>query len=255
MLSALVELHDVTPHYEEEIYTTLHLLKTVGVRKFSLLVIPNFQGRYPIDQFQDWVSFIKGLGQEVVIHGFTHSSPFYWQTVIKTYREGEFFKKDLTETYRSVEKALDIMQKVGLHSKVFVPPAWIDNPYLEDVLYAFGIRFLGLRKVIKDLETNREIHSSSLTFANRYVLSFVSILAMPSLLRRNRSLKLIRLAIHAKDMRDKRKITIWRWVLNQVKKERRFVSYEEIFSESGHAPSLPRIQHARRVVERSAWVS
>lgn len=35
MLSALVELHDVTPHYEEEIYTTLHLLKTVGVRKFQ----------------------------------------------------------------------------------------------------------------------------------------------------------------------------------------------------------------------------
>ena len=63
-------------------------------------------------------------------------------------------------------------------------------------------------------------------------------MAVPTLLKLYRRAKVVRLSLHTRDFRDRRKIVLWRSILREVKKEREVISYEELFSKSRPAPSL-----------------
>ena len=235
---ALIEIHDVSPFYKREVYQAVEFLQRLKIEKFSLLVIPNHMEEYPLYKHQDFVGFLKALGQEIVLHGYSHKAKVKLSDILYTYGEGEFGEGGIEETYQKIEKALDIFEALSFTAKFFVPPAWISNPWLEDVLSAFGFRAVGYRDFIKDLQSEEKMPSPSITFSNRPVLSFLSLMAVPTLLKLYRRAKVLRLSLHTRDFRDRRKIVLWRSILKEVKKEREVISYEELFSKSRPAPSL-----------------
>ncbi|SHK52865.1 polysaccharide deacetylase family protein [Thermocrinis minervae] len=236
-MEVLVELHDVCPFYFEELVRAFKLLESSNVKKFSLLVIPNFLEKYPICSHERFLRAIKDLKQEVVLHGYTHSSRIRFRDLPFTYREGEFGGLSYEETYQRIYMALELLDACSIKSKTFVPPAWISNPHIENILRDLGLRFLGLRNRIVDLQKAIGLPSPSLTFSNRPILSYLSLKLMPGLLNLTKNYRLLRLAIHMKDMRDKRKVAMWRLILRRLK-NRRFVSYEETFGSCGLAPSF-----------------
>jgi hypothetical protein len=63
-------------------------------------------------------------------------------------------------------------------------------------------------------------------------------MTVPTLLKLHKRAKVLRLSLHTRDFRDRRKLVLWRSILREVKKEREVISYEELFSKSRPAPSL-----------------
>jgi len=130
----------------------------------------------------------------------------------------------------------------------FVPPAWIGNPWLEEVLSAFGFKGVAYRWAIKILFNGDKIASPALTFSNRFLLSYLSLKALPIMEKLTQKLQLVRLALHTKDFRDPRKVKMWGKILTSAKKYRRFISYEELLSESGPTFTFQGVKSARRLV-------
>jgi predicted deacetylase len=234
---AIIEIHDITPRYYEETVRAIELISLCGVEKYSLLVVPNYWDENHLCKKPDFVSAILSTGQEVVLHGYNHKGgnikDFFW-----TYKEGEFSGLDLFSTYRKISKALEIFKALHIKTSFFVPPAWIGNPYLEDVLYSLGFKGVAYRTYIKHLDTDTIHTSPTITFSNRALLSSLSVAFIPLMFRMFKNRRILRLALHTRDFRDKRKIKLWRLLLTKVKKLRRLVSYEELFSQSGLASSL-----------------
>lgn len=98
-----------------------------------------------------------------------------------------------------------------------MPPAWLSNPWIEDILSTFGFRAVDYRDLIKDLQGGKKIPSPSITFSNRPVLSFLSLMAVPTLLKLYIRVKVSRLSLHTRDFRNRRKIVLWRFILMKVK--------------------------------------
>ncbi|MCY0866134.1 MAG: DUF2334 domain-containing protein [Aquificaceae bacterium] len=244
----LLELHDVSPYYRKEFFKALDLLEEVGLDGFSLLIVPYFWERAPLGEDKDFVSFIKSLPAEVVLHGYTHKGNKRFKDLLWTDGEGEFGGLDLISTYEKVYLALEFMDYLGIKTEFFVPPAWIGNPYLDDVLYSLGFRAVAYRWYIKDLSTEKIIKSPAISFSNRHLFSWFSLMLVPELERLYKKHKLLRLAIHMADLRDERKILLWKEILNKFKERRRCVSYGELFGKSGPSSSFKGFQSAGRLV-------
>jgi len=91
---------------------------------------------------------------------------------------------------------------------------------------------------IKDLERKKVYPSFALSMSNRPILSLLSKAISPILYRLFERHKVLRLAVHTRDFRDKDKVALWRYILSEVKKRRRLINYGDFFSKSGLAPSL-----------------
>ncbi len=248
MKLAIVELHDVSPYYRVEFYKALELLEEVGLDRFSLLVVPYFWEYAPLGGDLSFLNLLKSLKVELVLHGYTHKGKKRLQDLLWTDGEGEFGGLDLTETYKRVQSGLELMEYFGLNTEFFVPPAWIGNPYLEDVLYSFGFRAVAYRWHIKDLHHNRVIDSPTLTFSNRNLLSWLSLMVVPNMEKLYKGHQVLRLALHMADFRDERKIELWKEILGKIKKERRLASYGELFCKGGPTPSFKGFQPAGGLV-------
>lgn len=230
MKFALLELHDVSPFYKREFLKTLELLKELKVEKFSLLVIPYFGEEHSLAEDKEILSIIKSLTAEIVLHGYTHKGPKRLRDFLWTDGEGEFGGLDPYNTYQKVASGLKILEHIGLISEFFVPPAWIGNPYLEDVLCSLNFKGVVYRWHIKALEEKRCVKSPVLSFSNRSLFSFLSLKMMPVLEKLFRTQKVLRLALHMKDFRDERKIHHWKEIIQKIKKTRRWINYGELFS-------------------------
>jgi predicted deacetylase len=59
---AIVEIHDVSPFYKQEVYQAVEFLQRLRIEKFSLLVIPNYMEEYPLYKHQGFCEFFEGTG-------------------------------------------------------------------------------------------------------------------------------------------------------------------------------------------------
>jgi predicted deacetylase len=233
MRLAIVELHDVSPYYENETYSAIEFLKELGIDKFSLLLIPNFSGNYPITKSKPFLAYLIDQGQEIVLHGLTHRGRVSLTKLLYTNNEGEFYALNREETAKRLEEAIQHLGKLSKNVSFFIPPAWIGNPWLEEVLSAFGFKGVAYRWAIKVLSNGVKIQSPALTFSNRFLLSYLSLKALPIMSKLTEKAHLVRFALHTKDFRDPRKVKMWEKVLTSAKKHRRLISYEELLSEGG----------------------
>ncbi len=245
---AIVEVHDVSPYYYDEFCKCLELLSLTGISKFSLLVIPNFRDSYPIYRYPGFVNTLHYSKQEIIMHGYNHTSRFKLKEALYTYGEGEMGGLTLQEVYKKIESAIDIFQIAKLNTSFFVSPAWISNPFLEDVLSSFGFLGVGYRKYLKNIENNHTVPSRVITFSSRKVLSYLSTKVLLTVYKLIKDDPVLRLALHMKDFSSKKKIALWRLLLKEIKNSRRLVSYGELLGKSGSSPSLQGFQSARWMV-------
>ncbi|MFN3505523.1 MAG: polysaccharide deacetylase family protein, partial [Caldimicrobium sp.] len=227
---AIVEVHDVNPYYEKNFLKILEFLKTLKIFKCSFLVIPNFWNIFPLQNYEDFTKLLKSLECEIILHGYSHKGQKNLKYLLWTREEGEFADLTLRDTEERIESALNSFKEVGLKSKFFVPPAWIGNKYLESVLKSYGFLGIGYRNKIKNLETGKELLAPTLTFSNRPFLSFLSIKFATFYLSLIQKFSVIRLVLHTKDFRDERKIKLWHFIINKIK--RRLTNYEELLCQS-----------------------
>ncbi|MCX7858253.1 MAG: polysaccharide deacetylase family protein [Deltaproteobacteria bacterium] len=230
MDKAILEFHDVSPLFETELRKALSFAKKFTIERLSLLVVPDFWGLCKLTDCPEFVNLLSEIRQEIVLHGYNHlGRAKLWQFLF-TDGEGEFAMSDRDDTIKRVKKGKEMFDLLGISSKYFVPPSWIKNSYLEDILRLFDFRIVSYRWTIKDLSNGKVIFSPSVTLSNREYVSYWSAVFVPYFFAVFcRFAECVRLAIHLSDFRDEKKIGIWELMVGKIKNKRRFITYGELF--------------------------
>ncbi|WP_022853512.1 DUF2334 domain-containing protein [Thermodesulfatator atlanticus] len=226
----IIELHDVSPFYKNELLNILRMLYEHGIKKFSILLTPNFKGRYRLDKDNSFKDLIKCSKQEIILHGLYHEGKFSLRHILATNREGEFADLSKEETRRRIVEGNKILKNCGIDTHFFVAPAWINNKYLEKILTEQKFKGIGNRWSIK-IFNKKKIFSPIITLSNRNILSFLSKKSAKTLIKLYKNFETIRFAIHMQDANDSEKIILWKELIEQTEK-RRLISYEDLTSES-----------------------
>ena len=96
----LVSVHDVTPAHERRIRRVFDMLAEFGVRRYALLVVPNWHGAWPLDRHPEFAEELRrrqAAGAEIFLHGLRHDEVGLKRSLVqqiraagRTAREGEF---------------------------------------------------------------------------------------------------------------------------------------------------------------------
>src|SRR5437879_12549000 len=129
----IVAVHDVAPSTKPIADKIVSELTRKGVRRCSLLVVPDYhhQGASMQDrQFVSWLRNLEAAGNEIVIHGYFHErqrkanetprDKFF--TRLYTDDEAEFYDLDYDEALRRITSARDAFRAAGLKPRGFVAP-------------------------------------------------------------------------------------------------------------------------------------
>jgi len=173
----IVSIHDVSPLTREAVDAMLRDLAEVGVKRTSLLVIPNHHHKAPLAEdadFCDWLRNWQRNGQEIVLHGYFHKRPSRdggWAKRLITEHytdgEGEFFDLSHSEAAARLEKAKGEFAAAGFQPTGFIAPAWLLGTEAEEAVKKAGFGYWTRLKNFKDLETGRETPSQSLVWSVR----------------------------------------------------------------------------------------
>ncbi len=170
----VVSVHDVAPPHLDRVQRMLEALAGVGVSRRSLLVIPNFQGRWPIDRDEAFCAALRGFrsgGDEIVLHGYEHvgvGAPRGLAARFKnrwfTEDEGEFLSLDYPSARRRIEQGLEIVGRAELDVEGFVAPAWLINADGLRAARDCGLQYTNSYASLSDLPGQRSYVSPSLVF-------------------------------------------------------------------------------------------
>lgn len=248
MRFAILEIHDVSPYYRDEFLEIVSLLKGLGLNKFSLLIVPYFWEKYPLNDDLDFVKELKSLNAEPLLHGFTHLGKTSFIGNLWTKNEGEFYYLNESETCQRVYQGQVLLCRLGFNCDFFVPPAWIGNPFLDSILKKLGFKGVAYRFYIKFFDANLKVFSPVLTLSNRPYFSGLSKFLLGITEWCLRGAGVLRVGIHCADFRDKDKKELWKKTLNKIKAERRFMSYGELACQSGLTSSFQCLWFPDRLV-------
>lgn len=172
--SIVVSIHDVTPPNWPRVRQTLDVLDSLGVRRRSLLVIPNFQGQWAIDKHESFCAELRRLrdaGDEIVLHGFEHRSVGSPVGLVDRFKnrwftqgEGEFLSLNYRDARTRIEMGLALMRRAGLDVRGFVAPAWLINPAGLDAARACGLEYTNSYFRLVDLVDEQSHVCPSLVF-------------------------------------------------------------------------------------------
>ena len=167
----VVSLHDVAPPFEAAIREQIALLESLGVRRLTLKVTPDWHGASPLHGSPSLVDLLRAqvaAGSQLVMHGYTHQAragvSFHgpWLTRAR----GRLFAADaaecLTLTSEQAEEALGQglaeFERAGLpRPTMFCAPGWLHNAATEAALRRAGFRYLIDMFLVRDLLTRRRI--------------------------------------------------------------------------------------------------
>jgi hypothetical protein len=156
--SLLVSLHDVSPLTLAGCEEAIGLLGELGVSPAALtvLVIPDHEGKSPIDRDPPTLRFLRTLaegGARLVMHGLTHRMTGRTWTPAGIFRahvfargQGELHNCDAAETSRRLDEGVAILRRAGLEeaTRAFVPPAWLLSDAAREVVADRGFDFYEL---------------------------------------------------------------------------------------------------------------
>lgn len=134
----VVSVHDVAPPHWDRVQRMLVALDGVGVPRRSLLVIPNFQGHWRIDEHDSFCAGLRHLqdhGDEMVLHGYEHIGIGTPEGLVDRFKnrwftqsEGEFLSLDYHAARDRIERGLELARRTSLDVRGFIAPAWLINP-------------------------------------------------------------------------------------------------------------------------------
>lgn len=170
----IVSIHDVAPPYWGQVESILKALWRLGVCRRSLLVIPDFRGRWRVDEnreFAEWLRERQRQGDEIILHGFEHVELHKprgaWDKIrnqLCTRGEGEFLTLTYSEARNRIERGLAILKAAGVESRGFVAPAWLINRSGLAAVKDLGFEYTNSYSSVTDLVAGRSRFVPSLVF-------------------------------------------------------------------------------------------
>lgn len=211
-MNLVVSLHDVHPGSLGAVSRQRQELRTHGVRRVSLLVVPYWHRQVSVGsdpKFLETLSQWRDEGDEIVLHGWTHSieglheraSDWFW-TRLYTSREAEFHLASPEETRVRLITGRELFEHLGWPCVGFIAPAWLMAPCTTDILRELGFAYTVTRQQVVPLGMGTTpIASTSLCYSTRSAWRrAASRLWNPALARSLRHSPLLRLSLHPGDI-------------------------------------------------------
>jgi predicted deacetylase len=235
----LVALHDVTPAHARRLETLYTLLEEFGVRTYALLVVPNWHGEWPLENFAEETASLRTRamrGAEIVLHGWRHdeagqprSLAHRLRTWGHTDREGEFASLPPVEASARITRGLATLRACALEPIGFVPPAWLSGPGLGTIVHNAALAFTEDTRAVYLVATGRRILAPASCWSTRRAWrSVASVAVAAARVPLERSLPLVRLAFHPHDVDSPAVLASCRRTLAALLKDRRVIGYTEL---------------------------
>lgn len=175
----VVSLHDVSPASWRESKIILSHLNKLGIKK-SLLIVPNFHGKYELSKHQGFVRAIrkeKERGSELVLHGYYHiSEKDFFSKILYFISDGvnEFLHLGKKEARNFLSKGRRAIKRLfGVWPRGFIAPNWSMSKDVKNLILKSGFDYYTTRKAIvyKDKKVNSLVFGFSA--GNNPVLAFI----------------------------------------------------------------------------------
>jgi predicted deacetylase len=206
----LVSIHDVTPALETNVRRLWDICAEAGLCP-ALLVVPNWHGEWPLEQYPEFVGWIRSRlaeGAELMLHGERHDEiglPRRFKDQLRawgsTQGEGEFLTLDEPAARARITHGLDRLRALGLHPAGFVAPAWLARDATDRAAAAAGLKFTEDSTSIRLLASGERLPSPALRWSARTTLRAWGSAAVASArwyLQRDSTW--LRLALHPQDL-------------------------------------------------------
>ncbi len=175
--SLLVVLHDVAPQSWPRYAPFIAELERLGRIPLSLLVVPDFHHRSPLEHHPEFVSAIErrlAEGDEVLLHGYFHADDGppprgpsdYLMRRLYT-REGEFQTADSLTAGSRLANGLGLFDRLGWPVTGFVAPAWLMSPATRRALIHSGLRYTSDRRNLYRLPDFQPVAAPGLVWSAR----------------------------------------------------------------------------------------
>jgi uncharacterized protein len=240
MRNLVVSIHDVSPVTRLICNRILEELADLGIRRTSLLVIPNYHHNAPVtdDQvFQQWLIDRVQSGHEPVLHGYYHqrmrsendSLLSRLTTEVYTAGEGEFFDLSFEEASNRLKSGLADLSFLSGKISGFIAPAWLLGEEAERAVRQCGFLYTTRVGSVIRFDNNDEIVSRSLVWSTRARWRVAASLAWNRALGRMvRDCSLVRIGIHPPDYEH---AAAWKQIVNllhELSVERRAAPYGDL---------------------------
>jgi predicted deacetylase len=245
-LRLLVAVHDVTPAHARRLDVLYHLLDQLGVRRYALLVVPNWHGAWPLADYPEFAAELReratrGAGTEIVLHGWRHDEvglprpvTHRLRTLGRTAREGEFASLPPVEAAARIARGIATLREVGLEPLGFVPPAWLARPSLPQVVRDEGLKFTedtrGLL-LVNGRASERVPAPATCWSTRRRWRAAGSVVVAALRLRLERTRPLVRVALHPTDADVPAVLASCRRTLAALLERRVVTTYGELLNE------------------------
>ena len=174
----VVSIHDVSPATRARTQEILDDLLAIGVKKSSLLVIPDHHRRGLISDdpgFAGWLREKCDAGHEAVVHGFYHlresrGTDGPWKRLVTrsyTAGEGEFYDLDEASAGKLLAAGRAAFDACGVPYCGFIAPAWLLGPEAELAVRRAGFAYTTRIAAVSDLLANQTHASRSLVWSVR----------------------------------------------------------------------------------------
>ncbi len=157
----LLSIHDVSPHFEDDVIKTYDTLMNCGVSDFSLLLTPLYQMKRSnsFEKHELFSEYLQSLGMELVLHGLSHQT--------KAGLSNEFQRLTGKNMLRRLQLGLSILRTVfDTQILGFVPPAWSAPMSILPVVKDAGLEYCVI---------DNSIYSLSSAISRSVVASYISL--------------------------------------------------------------------------------
>jgi hypothetical protein len=154
-------------------------LARIGVRRVSLLVVPNHHHHGNIRDdpgFCTWLRELVSAGHEAVLHGYYHQRTRQHRESLRvrlftrfyTANEGEFFDIPFREAHELLIRGRDeLAQCAGTVPAGFIAPAWLFSRPGETAARELGFKYTTRLKSVSNLAARTQHQSQSLCWSVR----------------------------------------------------------------------------------------
>jgi hypothetical protein len=209
--SLVVSIHDVCPATRRHTEQILDDLKSAGVSRVSLLVVPDHHHRGPVNEnpaFAHWLKAACAEGNEAVLHGYFHlrknratDGPVK-RLITRSYTagEGEFLDLEKDAARELLDRGRAAVEACGVRVSGFIAPAWLLGAGAELAVREAGFQYTTRIATVSDFVAGAEYHSRSQVWSVRAGWRRTCSLAWNALLFRAAArAPLARIGIHPPD--------------------------------------------------------
>lgn len=162
-MKLVVSLHDVAPPFEPEIRRQITLLRSAGIDRLVLKVVPHWHGGYPLASAPTLLALLRDeveRGSQIVLHGLEHRRQGRLRGNVFGKVRAALFAGDAPEFLTLREEAAEAAVAAGLKMfeacalpapSTFCPPAWLMTDEAESALRESGIRRTVSMFALRDL--------------------------------------------------------------------------------------------------------